>query len=412
MKILFLSTRGIGLGVANRLQQEGHEVLTYIHDENATLSGDGYLHKISSWRTYLSDVNLVICDEPGFGARAADLRGNGRPVLGCDALADVNELEPQKQLQLLEACELPYPDTAFWFSDNRSILPTFKRCFVRVWVGQGRAYSGLIETVRDWEWLLSTLNNQAMLITQDPAPGVECNVVGLWNGRSFLNPTFLTFEQRRPMNGDLGPLGDCSGLVMRALSEGSRIHTETMGKLEGVLKRLAYRGMVTARVCIDGDNLLVLGVRIGFSHDAMDALGAVLYEDSLGDALFDCAIGVNRTLKTTRDYTACIRLTVPPYPYADAERVRRGAPVHGLDEKTLPWVNLVDVYKLSGGPAFAAGSGVVAKVLAHGRSAAEACGRAYRTLQNVHTLDGQYRTDIGANVPVAYEALKSSGWVT
>ena len=417
MRILFLSLAGNGLGVADRISREGHDVLVYIHDEYALLSGDGFLHKIPNWRSYLADISLVICDEPGFGPRARDLRGNGRPVLGCDALADQNEFELQKQLELLERLDVPYPDTTFWFAEDRGALPKYRPAFVRTQFDRGSSAFGThgshpVQSQRDWDWFLSTVNGTSMVVVQDHIKGVECNVVGLWNGRNFLEPSFITFDYRRAAAGDLGPVVDCTGLVMRALLEKNKLQEETLDKLTPFLLKLAYRGMVTVRCIIQDDGqLLVLGTKIGFSHDATDALGAALYEDNLGDVLFDCAIGVNRLLKTTPDYVVCVRLSVPPWPYAEPVRSMRGLPVRGLDEKTLPWVNLCDVYKLSGGPAYAAGTGVVAKVLAHGRTIEEAKNRVYRTLGNVQITTGQYRTDIGDGVAERYDALKAGGWV-
>ena len=411
MKILFMSARGNGLGVAERIRREGHDVLVYVHDESALLAGDGYLHKVASWRSQLADCGLVICDEPGFGFRASDLRGNGRPVLGCDMLADRVEFEPQKQIELFEACDVEYPNTSFWFSDDRRVLPEHRECVAKVYREGASHVLHTIRSPREWEWLLSSVNGSAMVVSQDITPGVECNVVGLWNGRSLLEPSFVTFDYRHAADGDLGPVTDCTGLVMRAAGNESKLVKATLGKFVAFFKQLSYRGMVTVRCRIDATELRVIGLRIGFSHDALDALGAALHEDNLGDVLYDCAIGMRRELKTTRDYVACVRLFLPPWPYSEPQREMRGLPLGGIDEKTLPWVNLCDVYKLSGGPAFAAGTGVVAKVLAHGRSVAEARSRVYRTLQNVVIAGGQYRTDIGEHTSEQYDELKANGWV-
>ncbi len=411
MRILFLSLRGNGLGVADRIGREGHEVLVYIHDEDALLSGDGVLHKVSSWRSHLADCSLIICDEPGFGARAQDLRGNGRPVLGCDMLADKSEFELQKQLQLLEHANLPYPDTTFWFAEDRGVLPEYRPSFVRVQTHPGGHTSYPINSSRDWDWFLSSVNGTSMAVVQDIAEGIECNVVGLWNGRSFLEPSFLSFDYRRPIVGNLGPVTDCTGLIMRALPGESDLAKQTVAKLTPFLLKLSYRGMVTVRCRVANKKLVALGVRIGFSHDATDALGAALAGDDLGDVLFDCAIGVNRTLQVNNDYVACVRLFIPPWPYEPPHFSARGLPVRGLDEKTLPWVNLCDVYKLSGGPAFAAGTGVIAKILAHGRSIDEARQRVYRTLESVQVAGGAYRTDIGEGISEQYNVLKSNNWV-
>lgn len=386
-------------------------MLTYIHSEAAMLAGDGLLKKVSSWRSYLSEVGLVLCDEPGFGKFASALRGNGRPVLGCDPIADQIELSIPKQLQLFESLSIPYPDTDFWFSDDRSTLPSFRESFIRIQGAFADHFSFLVQSQREWEYVLSTVNGSSTLIIQDVANGTECSVMGLWNGRAFLEPFFLIFDKRRPSVGDLGPVTDCAGLVMRPVGASSRLVKETLAKLEPFLKVTAYRGMVSIRCTVADGGLLALGLKCGFSYDAADALGASLHEDNLGDAFFDCAIGVCRKLRTTDDFVACTRLTCPPWPYDDPITSMRGLPLRGLDEKTLPYVNLCDIYMLSGGPAYAAGTGVPAKVLAFGRSADEAGKRVLRTLQNVRIMGGQYRTDIADGVGERFSRMKAAGWV-
>mgnify|MGYP003652176248 CR=1 FL=1 len=58
MNVLFLSC-GQGLSLASRLAQEGHNVKTFIHNDEAN-TGAGIYDRISSWKPYVNNSDLVI----------------------------------------------------------------------------------------------------------------------------------------------------------------------------------------------------------------------------------------------------------------------------------------------------------------------------------------------------------------
>ena len=58
MNVLFLSC-GQGLSIPTRLSQEGHNVKTFIHNDQS-LTGTGLYDRISSWRPYVNNIQCFV----------------------------------------------------------------------------------------------------------------------------------------------------------------------------------------------------------------------------------------------------------------------------------------------------------------------------------------------------------------
>ena len=80
MHVLFLSC-GQGLSIPARLAQEGHNVKTFIHNEDPQ-TGSGLYDRISAWRPYVNNSDLVIADDPYFGYKEIRFEKAPTHVLG------------------------------------------------------------------------------------------------------------------------------------------------------------------------------------------------------------------------------------------------------------------------------------------------------------------------------------------
>ena len=133
--------------------------------------------------------------------------------------------------------------------------------------------------------------------------------------------------------------------------------------------------------------------------------------EPIADVLFETALGVKKEFQLTEEYMMASRLSVPPWPHADAASSNRGAPILGLNEKNLKHIYLSDAYKDGNDYYYAASDGVVLKATARGASVREAQRRVLRTLDNVKLSDKQYRRDIGNRVDSAMSSLKSGRYL-
>lgn len=327
MKILFLSTRGEGLGVANRASMEGNTVSIFSRGDVGK-AGEGMLSKVGSWRPELVKNNLIVCDTPMFFNFEDVLASSGKPVLGCSKLGYM--LMNQKREDFLMQCGVA----------TRSKIEH-------------------IVTVHAW-----------------------------FNGRDWVRPFLILWNENHLLPGNLGPVVECMGSVIKRI-KGDPPFAEEIGKN---LSKLGIRDFVTISYGWDGEELFPVGVFCGMMYDAMETMIEGLFGD-ISDVMFEVATGTLKQLDITSDYMISVRMTAPPWPYMSTSR--NGCQIFGIDEGNLKHIFLCDVYKDDDIYVGGSDSGIILKATARGRSIEEAQRRVYRTLGNLDIAHKQYRIDIG-----------------
>lgn len=415
MKILVLSKEGDGLGIAQRLQQEENDVSLFIQSKKFIRAGRGIVERVPSWRPLLRKVDLVIADMVGFGYLEPTIKASGKPYLGLSKLGERAELDRAKGIELLERAEILIP-TTYHFSS-----PTEALQVLDFWADpgfvikpSGNMATALTQVCRDEEtfrWALTRYPAGTQLIVQELIEGIEVSTEGWFNGRDWLEPFNHTFEEKRFFPGDLGPNTGCMGNIVVAAQGTDNLIKETVLKLEPFLRKITYRGPIDINCIVTETAAYALEVTARFGYDAIEALMEGLLEP-VTDVLHHTALGVKTSMNLAEEYLASVRVSVPPYPYADPKDVDIGIPILGINDQNLSHLFLTDVDKTKNGSyRYSASDGVVYKATAHGRSVKEVRDRVYRTVDNVTVQDMQYRDDIGQRVNRNMTTLASWGWI-
>ncbi len=409
MRFLFLSESGDGLGIAHQLVKEGHDVDYFIKEAGYGWAGRGIVNRVTSWRPRVAKADLVVCDMVGFGLQGDVIRKLGKPILSCDKVTDLIELDRAKGMEVFRKLGIKIPETYDFKNpeEAKSLLTTWEApgYVVKPSGNKGTAQTRICKDKESFEYALEVLEKGSPLIVQRIVEGVEVSTEGWWNGRGWIEPFNHTFEEKRFLAGDLGPNTGCMGNIVIGARRRNKLVKETVAKLEPFLKRTSYRGPVDINTIVNESGAYALEATARFGYDAIEALMEGLSEP-IADVLFETALGVKKEFKLTEEYMIASRLSVPPWPHADEDGKNRGLPILGLNDKNLKHIYLSDAYRDGNKYYYAASDGVVLKATARGASVREAQRRVLRTLDNIQVSDKQYRRDIGGRVDGAMSSLK------
>lgn len=242
MEVLFLSA-GQGLSLASRLAQEGHTVRTFIYNEQEN-TGDGIYERVSSWKPYVNQSDLVIADDLYFGYREPRFEKAPTQVMGLSrffTLASTN-LANKKAILGLTGLEL---------STNR------------------------------------------------PSYYVE----GWWNGRKWCTPfLYITYHWNlvsESMGPELGPMAT----VCKPVAEIPQTIFEGLKNLKPLFEKSRYRGPVR----VGFDDRRVCDIHVGFSFDNTEAILQGFQQDPL-DILMEVAGGVRSDLNLINEIYVSLRV--------------------------------------------------------------------------------------------------------
>jgi phosphoribosylamine--glycine ligase len=416
-----ISDTGDGLGVAQRLVTEGHQVAVWIKSREYDQSGLGIVLRPQSWREKLAWSDFVICDMVGFGHLEEVFRRMGKPYIACSSFMDQMELDRAKGMQIFQKVGIKTPET-FSFSNVEEARKTISEMeFGLGWVLKpdgniGTSKTLVIKDESELDWAFGTNKAGTSMIVQRIVDGVEVSTEGWFNGRDFLRPFNHTFEEKRFMEGNLGPNTGCMGNVIIA-RDSNKLTRATVERLKPFLLKIGYRGPVDVNCIVNADGAFALEATARFGYDAIEGLIEGLKESPL-DLFFETAMGTKKEMDITEDSMIAVRLTVPPYPAEDVEQIDWGDPITGINVDNIKHLFLCNVYADHEDNKFkvAKADGVVLKATAHGGKKGTdytsfARDRVYRTLGNIKCSNNQYRLDIGKRVNGDMAKLIGWGWV-
>ena len=369
MKVLFVSKDGSGLGLAERVKNEGHATNLYIVRGGASGIGEGMVDKpkFSSpiidgdgqpvergVDKLLDEVKpgLVVFDRVGLGKVADYIQKGGIPVMGGCRWADHATLDQSYGYKLMKQVGIqPYP------------------------------LGAILEGVE-----------------------VECEL--WWDGLCAIIHS-VTLKERRFMNDGVGVEVECAGNAVKMVSPTNKLVAQGICKMERLLKKISYHGPISLRCRVNGEGLFGLSFNVGFNYDSIQAL-LEIHKDSVTQLFHSIATASNEYGEFTKDYAVAVRLSIPPYPHS---RVKERVSIDGVNSENAKHLWWKDVRKTrSGGYESAGADGNVVTVVARGRYVDECKSRVYRTIKNLTIKDVQYRTDIGKHVSGSEKKLKQLGY--
>jgi len=347
MTLLFISQLGDSLGLALRCLSEGYSISFYVEDESSSFIGNGLVDKpsfskhltnrggdciASNTNQLLTEISpdLVIIDGYGLGKVADYIREQNLPVFGSSHWTDTLSTDP------------------FYVKD------ILRRVSLDQWKGE---------------------------------EGVKVEVGVWWNGLQSLFP-FIVWNEDRFLTGSLGCRVDSASNIITSLPSSHRLIVEGVGKMERLLKKSKYRGLISLECVVTKSK--VYGVSFTTSTLYLSSL-LELYKGSVTDLLLAVSTGRKSTGEMTTDYALSLLLSIPPFPSSATSHQETA--VKGVSPSNLRHIYFMDICKNGAGYERAGSNGRLMMVSARGRDVGEAKKRVMKTISNLDIDNVQYRVD-------------------
>ena len=424
MKFLFVSIGGLITDIAWQVSKEGHEVKYFIQAEKERDIGDGFVPKVSDWESEVGWADVIVFDDTlGQGAKAAALRELGKRVVGGTAYTDLLEDDRafgQEELRKAGVNILPYRqfenfDAAVSYvrenPDRYVIKPSGESGNVkrRLFVGDEDDGEDVIRVLEAYK--KSFPDEIKVFQLQRRVTGVEVAVGAFFNGREFVMPLNINFENKKLFPGNIGPSTGEMGTSM-FWSGPNKLYTSTLKKMEPMLAREGYVGYVDLNCIVNGQGIYPLEFtsRFGYPTIMIQQEGMLT---PIGEFFAELAAGTLTKFKVKSGFQIGVRVVVSPFPFDDEATfysVSKNAAI--LFKKGIPEeVHIEDVKQINGQWYVAGTSGVVLVVCGLGSTMRQAQAQAYARIKNIMIPDMYYRDDIGERWFEDHDRLHTWGYL-
>jgi len=242
MNVLFLSC-GQGLSIPARLAQEGHNVKTFIHNEDPQ-TGSGLYDRISSWRPFVNNSDIVIADDPYFGYKEIRFEKAPTHVLGLSKFFTLGNQNVGNKVALMKLTGLQL--------SNKT--PEY---YIEAW----------------------------------------------WNGRKWCTPFLQLSYHWNLVSEDLGPRLGPMCTVAKVTEELPQSIFEGLRNLKSLFETSRYSGPVW----LGFDQRRLADIHVGFSFDSTEIFLESMQQDPL-DIMLEVAGGVRSDLNMIDNIYVSMRL--------------------------------------------------------------------------------------------------------
>lgn len=229
MRLLFIDPEGTGLSWALRSQDEGAQVLYYVHPRWQREVGQNLVRKTDSLHAAFAwakeEAAVAVFLSSGMGKRgkdtpvgADDFRRAGIEVIGGGSFCDRLETDRAfgEHVAKSAGCRLPPTKT---FSTIAQAIAFARTVGDEAWYFKSDRYLESDATyggkdgedlARYLEALQKKFGNAIPNVLQQKIPGVALSTGCWWNGSAFVPPFEATIEHKKFLDGDLGPSTGCA----------------------------------------------------------------------------------------------------------------------------------------------------------------------------------------------------------
>ena len=255
MKFLFVTNESLSADLAWQLKKEGHEVKMYCHGQGEKDVGLGFFEKVDEWDSLKDWADVIIFDDIGFGAKAEQLRNEGKFVVGGSIYTDKLELDRefgQSELNSVGVDVLPswnftsFDEAIEFVKENpdRYVLkPSGKAQNEKelLFIGQEGDGKDIIQVLEHYKANWSKKIKEFQM--QKFAEGVEIAAGAFFNGKEFIMPVCVNFEHKRLFPGELGPsTGEMGTAIL--WTRDSPVFERTLARTKEKLAASKYVGYV------------------------------------------------------------------------------------------------------------------------------------------------------------------------
>lgn len=425
MKFVIATLHHMGLGFAQRIQQEGHDVLMAhagTDDRRASgrydLVGNGIVEK-RALREVIEERERYrdwywIWDENHSVEENEQLRAEGFKVFGggrysytmehdrdaCLAFVSRFGLQPPASFAFDDAEQArrfveEHPDTAYVYKpDHGETWDT--------WLPQA---DDAAEANRELRQHLKSLTSSGTFVLQERKEGIETNVE-VWFVRGEPRFAFMTIESKKRLGADLGDLGGCAFDFTFAIPIESRAVRETVGRMFPAYREMCYTGFGDANFIVARDGIWFFEKCERFGYNAHPNLFLTLNRAPLGETFASLVDGT-----FAPDFAPGFGASISMY----MEHPVVGKAVQ-LPDAVQNSIYLVDVYREEGMLLTAGYNEVVCYATAHGYTIPTAWEAALARAWQVKFPGRAFRVDgAGTDYPSSplrrFEALGAMGYL-
>jgi len=423
MKFLFVTDESLSADLAWQLKKEGHDVKMYCHGQGEKDVGLGFFEKVDEWDTLKDWADVIIFDDIGFGAKAEQLRNEGKFVVGGSIYTDKLELDRefgQSELNSVGVDVLPSWnftsfDEAIEFvkknPDRYVLKPSGKAQNEKelLFIGQEGDGKDIIQVLEHYKANWSKKIKEFLM--QKFADGVEIAVGAFFNGKDFVMPICVNFEHKRLFPNELGPSTGEMGTAVY-WTKSNPVFDRTLLKMKDKLVPSKYVGYIDINCIANAKGIwpLEFTARFGFPTISIQMEGIT---SEWGQFMFDIAHGNETQLKSKKGYQIGVVVAIPPWPFEDEKAFKKyseGATIL-FRRQNLDGIHIGEVKLEEGDWHIAGNSGYALVVTGSGATMTDAIEKAYQNVRNVMIPNMFYRSDIGQRWTRDCDVLLSWGYI-
>lgn len=452
-KFRILSKFADGLPIADKLQEEGHDVDAYIEAGQEEEKGgsykeiyDGIIEKVENPLDNLEKDRICIVDTTSLkyhnSAAEAEriakieednqekfleletmgdkLRSQGFKCIGGGKANDYLELDREfgQDIALEAGLKVPKHTELNDYKDAIAEVSKTKKRYILKPSGTGECYS--LYPARSWEDLCIHLEDLIKkgikadkVLLQEYVEGVQMGIEGWWDGNELHNFS-STFEHKRLMAGSTGPFtGETGSIIFKYPDEESKLVKE-MKKIGKLLKEIKYpAGNIDGNFIhnAEGSWFLEWTPRQGYPSTYIELFAI----DNWGEIYSSLANEKPVEFNWMPDkYVGGVLCFIPQFPYGKTEEkwVESPTPFSRVTESMLKNITFIDA-KIKDNQIVTGGCyGHIMCVNAAGETPKEINLQALNIIKNLEVYPIGYRNDIGLDLDDDIAKLKSWGyWV-
>lgn len=427
--ILEIEAAGMGLALALRAQEWGHDVRFFVPPIKPDLDfGEGLVKKPDEWEPLMDGVDLVVLTgNCRYGAKLEEYFRKGYPVFGANEASAELELDRAKGQQVLEEAGvrvLPYIAVSDLNEAIDYVTKNQEPVVIKPWGGTtDKSMTCVAKTPEEAIFHLERWKDQGLqsqLMLQKKADGCEIGIAGWFSPKSgWLRMVEESWEHKRFLNDDLGQNTGEQGTVLRHVQE-SLLFDRVLKPLTEYLYRIGYCGDCSVNCIIDSEGNpwpLEFTARLGWpdfnirqrviKHDPVKWMRAMLdgRDEFNPEPLVACGVVV----------------THGDYPISkDSYTKWTGFPIHFPEElwPQLEWQEVkmgmkpyLENGELHHKPCLVTAGNYVVIATGCGETVLEASDQAYFAADNVRWPSNvMYRTDIGKKLEQELNILQPLGY--
>jgi len=424
-KFLFISKDALIGDIAWQITKEGHDVRYFIEDKKEDDIADGFVPKIKEWQTSIDWADVIVFDDVlGHGKIAEGLRKKGKKVIGGTTYTDMLEDDRsfgQRELKkhgikIIPFWEFSNFDEAIIFvkehPDEYVIKPSGEAQNLKrlLFVGQEKDGSDVIRILESYKKVWS--KEVKIFQLQKMVTGVEIAVGAFFNGKDFIYPININFENKKLFPGNFRPATGEMGTSM-FWSQSSLLFSSTLEKFKNTLRNENYVGYIDLNCIVNNYGIYPLEFtsRFGYPTISIQQEGMIT---PIGEFFYHLANGDNIDFKCKKGFQVGIRLVVPPYPFKDKkifDSFSKDAVIAFKGNTDNNGIHIEDVKLVNNQWIITGSSGVALIIVGTGATMKEAQKQAYSRIKNILIPNMYYRDDIGDRWYEEFDKLHSWGYL-